>query len=179
MYRQALAELAHAQGVVLGNVGVFVTASCDPGALMHPKAALAKTLVRQGLVYEATRGGGDGLPLLRGVVAQTIAGVALDEQALVFCDRVWCLRYLASTLRDRHGVDARVADGSIGTGEFEELKRRFTAGEFPVMCLSPIGQEGHNLQAASVLVHLDLPWVPMGRPLPVDSRTTTVACICR
>jgi superfamily II DNA or RNA helicase len=80
----------------------------------------------------------------------------------VFCDRVWCLRYLASTLRDRHGVDARVADGSIGTGTFEELKRRFTAGEFPVMCLSPIGQEGHNLQAASVLVHLDLPWLPMG-----------------
>jgi len=162
LYRQALAELARAQGVVLGNVGTFVTASCDPAALMHSKGALAKALLRQGLVYEATRGGGDGLPLLRGVVAQTLAGVASEEQALVFCDRVWCLRYLASTLRDRHGVDARVADGSIGTGEFEELKRRFTAGELPVMCLSPIGQEGHNLQAASVLVHLDLPWVPMG-----------------
>ena len=162
LYRQALAELARAQGVVLGNVGTFVTASCDPAALMHSKAALAKALVRQGLVQEAMRGGGDGLPLLRGVVAQTLAGVASDEQALVFCDRVWCLRYLASTLRERHGVDARVADGSTGTREFEELKRRFTVGEFPVMCLSPIGQEGHNLQAASVLVHLDLPWVPMG-----------------
>jgi Helicase conserved C-terminal domain len=162
VYKQALAELARAQGVVLGNVGTFVTASCDPAALVHSKAALAKALVRQGLVQEATRGGGDGLPLLRGVVAQTLAGVASEEQALVFCDRVWCLRYLAETLRDRHGVDARVADGSTRTGEFEELKRGFTAGQFPVLCLSPIGQEGHNLQAASVLVHLDLPWVPNG-----------------
>jgi hypothetical protein len=162
IYKQALAELARAQGVVLGNVGTFVTASCDPAALMHSKAALARALVRQGLVEEAIRGGGDGLPLLRGVVAQTLAGVSSEEQALVFCDRVWCLRYLAATLRDRHAVDARVADGSIGTGEFEELKRGFNAGEFPVLCLSPIGQEGHNLQAASVLVHLDLPWVPTG-----------------
>jgi hypothetical protein len=31
MYKQALAELARAQGVVLGNVGVFVDASVDPG----------------------------------------------------------------------------------------------------------------------------------------------------
>ena len=162
IYKQALAELARAQGVVLGNVGTFVTASCDPAALMHSKAALATALARQGVVQEAMRGGGDGLPLLRGVVAQTLAGVAAEEQALVFCERVWCLRYLAQTLRDRHGVDARVADGSIGTGEFEELKRAFTAGEFPVLCLSPIGQAGHNLQAASVLVHLDLPWVPTG-----------------
>ena len=27
---------------------------------------------------------------------------------------------------------------------------RFTAGEFPVLCLSRIGQEGHNLQSAPV-----------------------------
>ena len=162
MYKRALAELARAQGVVLGNVGTFVTASCDPAALMHSKATLAAALVRQGTVQEAMRGGGDGLPLLRGVVAQTLAGVAGEEQALVFCERVWCLRYLAQTLRDRHGVDARVADGSVGTPEFEELKRAFTAGEFPVLCLSPIGQAGHNLQTASVLVHVDLPWVTTG-----------------
>jgi len=31
-----------------------------------------------------------------------------------------------------------------------------------VLLLSKIGQEGHNLQAASVLTHLDLPWVPTG-----------------
>jgi superfamily II DNA or RNA helicase len=81
---------------------------------------------------------------------------------IVFGERVWCLRQLARTLRERHGVEAHVADGSITTGEFEVLKRRFTSGEFPVLCLSRIGHEGHNLQNASVLCHLDLPWLPSG-----------------
>jgi len=162
LYRQAMAELARAQGIVLGNVGVFVDASVDPETLTHSKAALATALVRQGLVAQAVRGGGDGLPLLRGVTAQTLAGVAAEEQVIVFGERVWCLRQLARTLRERHGVEAHVADGSIATGEFEALKRRFTAGEFPVLCLSRIGHEGHNLQNASVLCHLDLPWLPSG-----------------
>ena len=162
MYKQALAELARAQGVVLGNVGVFVDASVDPETLAHSKAALATALVRQGLVAQAMRGGGDGLPLLRGVTAETLAGIASEQQVIVFADRVRCLRQLAHTLRERHNVEAHVGDGSITTAEFEELKRRFTAGEFPVLCLSRIGHEGHNLQNASVLCHLDLPWLPTG-----------------
>ena len=96
------------------------------------------------------RGGGDGLPLLRGITAQTLAGVAAEEQVLVFAERVWCLRQLARTLRERHGVEAHVADGQVKRAEFEALKRRASrAGEFPVLCLSRIGQEGHNLQNAS------------------------------
>lgn len=162
LFKHALAELARAQGVVLGNVGVFVDASVDPETLTHSKAALATALVRQGMVAEAIRGGGDGLPLLRGVTAQTLAGVAPEEQVIVFGERVWCLRQLARALRERHDVEAHVADGSITTAEFEALKRRFTAGEFPVLCLSRIGHEGHNLQNASVLCHLDLPWLPSG-----------------
>ena len=81
---------------MLGNVGVFVDASVDPETLTHSKAALATALVRQGLVAEAIRGGGDGLPLLRGVTAQTLAGVAGEEQVIVFGERVWCLRQLAA-----------------------------------------------------------------------------------
>ena len=64
--------------------------------------------------------------------------------------------------RERHGVEAHVGDGQVKAAEFEALKRRFTAGEFPVLCLSRIGHEGHNLQNASVLTHLDLPWLPTG-----------------
>jgi hypothetical protein len=162
VYKQALAEIARVQGVVLGNVGVFVDASVDPETLTHSKAALAQALCRQGLVAEARRGGGDGLPLLRGVTAQTLAGIAGEEQVLVFAERVRCLRQLAGTLRERHGVEAHVADGSLAGREFEALKARFTAGEFPILCLSRVGQEGHNLQNASVLCHLDLPWLPAG-----------------
>jgi len=61
----------------------FVDASVDPETLTHSKAALATALVRQGLVGEAIRGGGDGLPLLRGGSAQTLAGVAAEEQVIV------------------------------------------------------------------------------------------------
>jgi len=81
--------------------------------------------------------------------------VSWDEIFTGYCDG-------ADEARERHGVEARVADGSITAHEFETLKRRFTAGEFPVLCLSRIGHEGHNLQNASVLCHLDLPWLPSG-----------------
>ncbi|HTX09565.1 MAG TPA: helicase-related protein, partial [Solirubrobacteraceae bacterium] len=162
LFKRALAELSRAQGVVLGNVGVYVDASVDPETLTHSQAVLAKALVRQGLVADAMRGGGDGLPLLRGITAQTLAGVAAEEQVIVFAERVWCLRQLARTLGERHGVRARVADGQVKPSEFEALKHAFTSGEFPVLCLSKIGHEGHNLQAASCLVHLDLPWLPSG-----------------
>ena len=162
LFKQALAELSRAQGVVLGNVGVFVDASVDPETLTHSQAALAKALVRQGLVADAMRGGGDGLPLLRGITAQTLAGVAAEEQVIVFAERVWCLRQLARTLGERHGVQAHVADGQVKPSEFEALKHAFTSGEFPVLCLSKIGHEGHNLQTASCLLHLDLPWLPSG-----------------
>jgi superfamily II DNA/RNA helicase len=147
---------------VLGNVGVYVDASVDPETLTHSQAALAKALARQGLAARAMRGGGDGLPLLRGVTAQTLAAVAGEEQVIVFAERVWCLRQLARTLRERHGVEAHVGDGAVKGPEFDRLKRRFTDGEFPILCLSRIGHEGHNLQAASVLCHLDLPWLPNG-----------------
>ncbi len=162
LFKRALAELARVQGVVLGNVGVYVDASVDPETLTHSQAALAKALARQGLVARAMRGGGDGLPLLRGVTAQTLAGVVGEEQVIVFAERVWCLRQLAHTLRERHGVEAHVGDGAVKGPEFDQLKQRFTNGEFPILCLSRIGHEGHNLQTASVLCHLDLPWLPTG-----------------
>jgi len=162
LYKDALIELSRAQGVVLGNVGVFLDASVDPETLLHSKAALAQALTRQGLVGEAMQGGGDGLPLLRGITAQTIAEVTGEEQVIVFAERVRCLRQLAQTLRERHRVEAHVGDGSLPRAEFEALKQRFGAGEFPVLCLSQVGHEGHNFQNASCLVHVDIPWLQTG-----------------
>ena len=124
------------QGVVLGNVGVFVDASVDPETLHAlPGRARARRSSRQGLVAEAMRGGGDGLPLLRGITAQTIAGVAGEEQVIVFAERVRCLRQLARTLRERHGVEAHVADGSDQRGRLRgaqaALQRRRVPGAVP------------------------------------------------
>ena len=168
LYKQALVELSRAQATVLGNVGVFVAASTEPASLLHSKAALAQALVCQGLVERALHGGGDGLPTLRSIVAETIAGVVGNgrrgptdegEQVLVFAERIPALRYLAETLRDRHGVNARVADGSLSVPEFEALKQAFRAGELDVLLLSPIGREGHDLQCAGTMLHYDLPWL--------------------
>jgi hypothetical protein len=134
----------------------------DPETLTHSRAALAQALVEQGLVAEAMRGGGDGLPLLRGITAQTIARVAGEEQILVFAERINCLRQLAATLRERHGTEAHVADGTVDETTFGRLKHAFQAGEFPVFCLGPVAREGHNFQNSSVICHLDLPWVQTG-----------------
>ena len=45
--------------------------------------------------------------------------VAGEEQVIVFAERVWCLRQLAHTLRERHGVEAHVGDGAVKGPEFE------------------------------------------------------------
>ena len=145
------------------NVNVFVDASVDPETLTHSRAALAQALVEQGLVAEAVRGGGDGLPLLRGITAQTIARVAGEEQILVFAERINCLRQLAATLRERHGIETHVADGTVDEIAFGRLKQAFQAGEFPVFCLGPVAREGHNLQNASVIVP-PRPALGAGRP---------------
>jgi hypothetical protein len=154
LHRAALVELSRAQAIVLSNVNVFVDASVDPETLTHSRAALAQALVDQGLVAEAMRGGGDGLPLLRAISAQTIARVSGEEQILVFAERINCLRQLAATLRERHGIETHVADGTITEHDFAQLKQAFQAGEFPVFCLGPVAREGHNLQNASVICHL-------------------------
>jgi superfamily II DNA or RNA helicase len=162
LHREAMKEYARQQGMVLGHVDRYVDVGVDPETLTHSTSLLAKALVREGLVAEAMKGGGDGLPLLRSIVAQTLAERAGEEQMLVFAERVWCLRQLARTIRDRYGIEACVADGSIRAAEFAEIKLRFTNGELPILCLSRIGHEGHNLQVASGMVHLDIPPVPDG-----------------
>jgi len=160
-HRAALAEIARAQGVVLGNVGVFFDASVDPETLLHSSAALAVALAREGVVEPAVRGGGDGLPLLRGAVAEVLSDAAAGGvQTLVFAERVNCLHQLAGTLRERHCLEAHVGDGSVNPEQFAEINRRFLAGEFSTLLLSAIGQEGHNLQTASLVCNLDFPYTP-------------------
>ena len=102
------------------------------------------------------------LPLLSGITAQTIARVAGEEQILVFAERINCLRQLAATLRERHGVETHVADGTVDETTFGRLKHAFQGGEFPVFCLGPVAREGHNFQKRELPGPLDLPWHPRG-----------------
>ena len=163
IYKQALAELARAQGVVLGNVGRVRRRERRPRDA-DPLEGRARNRARPpgARGRRDPRGRGRAAAAARRHRPDARRAWPAEEQVIVFGERVWCLRQLARTLRERHGVEAHVADGSITAAEFEALKRRFTAGEFPVLCLSRIGHEGHNLQNASVLCHLDLPWLPSG-----------------
>jgi len=162
VYKKAMAEVSRWQAFVLANVNVFVDASVDPETLLHSNAALAQSLVHTSKVEAAVRGGGDGLPTLRGIVAQTLARAAVDEQLLVFAERTRPLHQLSRTLKERWGMEAPVGDGKLKPAEFEDVKSRFIAGEFPILLLSPVGNSGHNLQNASGIMHLDLPWVQTG-----------------
>jgi hypothetical protein len=160
LYEAAQLEIARVRGRVLSNVGVFLDASVDPETLRYSRAVLAQALVRDGLVTPAVEAGGRGEPTLRAIVADTLASISgRADQVLVFAQRLRCLHQLAGSLGDR-GVDCRVAHGRLSDDEFEEMKEAFHAGEFTVMCVGEIAQEGHNLQCAKHLFQLDLGWLP-------------------
>jgi superfamily II DNA or RNA helicase len=81
------------------------------------------------------------------------------------------VRAFAAGLRDVPGVavltaaGARIASGAIGR---DELLRQFESGQGPVretmrvrlLLTTDVLSEGVNMQNASVLLHLDLPWTP-------------------
>jgi len=160
-YLAALNELRSAQAYVLGNVNVFVSASVDPGILLRSESAMAKGLSRTDLITNALQGAGSNIPTLRGLVAEAVtASVNEDEQVLVFSERVWGARLMAKTLREQHGVKVGVLDGQVSTEDSNALMAAFTDGEIKVLCVTKIAQEGFNLQSASQVVHLDMPWVP-------------------
>ena len=148
---------------MLGNVGVFVDACVDPETLTHSQAALAKALVRQGLVAEAMRGGGDGLPLLRGITAQTLAGVAAEEQVIVFAERVWCLRQLARTLArtPRRGGARRRRPGQATRVRGAQARLHRPASS-PCCACPGSARRATTSKTPRCLMHLDLPWLPSG-----------------
>ena len=162
LFKQALAELSRAQGVVLGNVGVYVDASRGPG----DADALAGG-ARQGARPPGARRRRDARRRRRpAAAARDHRADARRRRRRGAGDRVRRARLVPAPARPhprrtprRRGARRR---RQVKPHEFEALKHRFTAGEFPVLCLSRIGAEGHNLQNASVIVHLDLPWLPSG-----------------
>lgn len=158
-YKAALAEVSRAQATVLSNVAAFVDVSVDPLITQHSEAAIAVALRDHHVFQEAMVAGGQGMPLLRSYIARAIRdAVHADRQVLVFAQRIWGLRGLADSLRTVMGIDARVITGQNTAEEIDQLKAAFQAREYPVCLLSPVGERGHNLQSASQMVHLDLPW---------------------
>ena len=141
---------------MLGNVGVYCDASVDPETLLHSRAAMARALARGPLVNAAMRGGGDGLPLLRGITAQSIAESPARSRCLCLPSACAACANLPRTLSERHGVDARVGDGAFRRRRVRGMREAFCAGEFPVLCLSR-RPRGPQSPERAIMVHLDLP----------------------
>ena len=137
-YKQALAELARVQGVVLGNVGVYRRRLRRPrDAHRTPRPRSPRRSSARASWPRRCAAAATGCRCCAAITAQTLAGVAGEEQVLVFAERVRCLRQLAAhAARAPRRRGARRRRLASPAREFEALKRRFTAGEFPVLCLS-------------------------------------------
>jgi superfamily II DNA or RNA helicase len=94
-----------------------------------------------------------------------------DARIVAFSQFAATVRAFAAALRDVPGVavltaaGARIASGPVSR---DELLRQFESGRPParetmrirLLLTTDVLSEGVNLQNASVLVHLDLPWTP-------------------
>lgn len=161
LYKGILKQIASQQGRVLGMVDTYVTACVDYEALRDSNAFLSRTVVDQGFVDEALASTPDGIPTMRSVVSKALADSTVGGvKALTFGTRVAPLHLLGAALRDRHNVPCDVVTGKTSEDEFHAAKERLWSGETRVLILSNVGNEGHNLQCASQIVHYDLPWDP-------------------
>ena len=147
LYRRALAELARVQGVVLGQRRRLRRRQRGPRDA-HALAGRAG----QGARAPGPRGAGDARRRRRTPVAarrdRADAGGGGRRGA---GDRVRRARVVPAPARP-HAARAPRRRGARrrrrrqGPASSTALKRRFTDGEFPILCLSRIGHEGHNLQ---------------------------------
>ena len=151
-------EVMAARGMVLSMVDVLVAASVDYEELYTSQAAMAQAIVHSGLIEKALDSTRLGIPTVRATVCAALARSVGDVQALVFGERLGRLRLFSKTMREQHGIDVGQIMGQQTEEEVQDLKDRFWAGDFPIMAISPKGNQGHNLQCASDVMHLDLPY---------------------
>lgn len=152
----AQAELRSARGAVLGGVTLARMAACDPIAVAGSDSAGAMLLDQAGLVAPAARTGGTKRMQIAGLVAEL---ADRGEAILIFTDFAKICDHLADDLRAQ-GVRVGVYSGHVGAKRREADKQAFMAGDLDCLVLTESGNEGLNLQRASVLVHFDLPWLP-------------------
>lgn len=86
-----------------------------------------------------------------------LPAVAAGEQVIVFTQFATMANHIVAALRER-----QVATGAV-VGDMSALERAadvqaFQEGRYKAMVMTEAGAYGLNLQAASVIVHYDLPW---------------------
>lgn len=83
-----------------------------------------------------------------------------EAKVIVFSEWERMIRLVATEL-DAHGIRHEMLHGSIPTGRRAEIIERFTQdADCRVFLSTDTGATGLNLQVASIIVNLDLPWNP-------------------
>ena len=156
---------SRAQGVVLGNVGVFVDASVDPETLTHsPRRARPGARPPGPRRARRCAAAATGCRCCAASPRRRSPRVAGEEQVLVFAERISCLRQLAAhpARAPRHrGPRRRRLASTRPTSS--ALKRALPA---PASSRSSASARSATRATTSrtprCIVHLDLPWLQTG-----------------
>lgn len=169
-------ELQKARGTVLGGITLARMAAVDAEAVAESDSPAAALLKAAGLIAPAVAKGATKRTAIAGLTSDLVDN---GEAVLIFTDFA---RAAVNLSRDLEEMGVRVATFKGGQGDKARDKaivsfqgapcaahakagRDATCGActqptVDAMVLTKSAKEGLNLQRASVLIHLDLPWVP-------------------
>lgn len=154
-HQRAKEALEAARHAWLGGTTLARMAASDPAALVTAKGAGAALLASQGLIAAATQTTGTKRAA---VVADVVERVARGERVLIFTEFATVARGLVADL-DAAGL--RVGEVLGGGGRRRDrFVEQFQNGALDVLVATSAGERGLNLQAATTVVHYDLPWTP-------------------
>lgn len=153
-YRRVREQLKQAYGVCLGSTSLARIAAADPAALKLSNSAGAK-LLSAGLIDAAVENGGTKR---KWAVNKALEYKAEGKQMVIFTEFSTVGNLLVEDM-----IEAGVKVGKIMGGNIARRDQDiadFQAGKLDVVVCTSAGKRGLNLQTASAVVHLDLPWTP-------------------
>ncbi|KKN52683.1 hypothetical protein LCGC14_0610160 [marine sediment metagenome] len=136
-------------------------AQLDDGTLSYMNALAKLQYLRQACISPAMIGGKPASSPKIEALLRILEDIG-DEKVVIFTEYRKALRIVATEL-DRRGIEYAQLHGGIG--DHQKEIDRFN-GSVNVMLATKTGELGHNLQVASFVIHLDLPY----NPARVDQR---------
>ena len=172
-YSSIKTALRSARGAWLGGTTLARMSASDPAALIGSESAGAALLIAEGLVAAATK--------VRGTkrawaVDYCTRHVGLGERVLLFTDFATVAEGLIADFRAA-GLRTGACLGGGGKARDRDIAS-FQARELDVLVATKSGERGLNLQAATTVIHYDMPWVPssvLQRTGRVERRGSTSA----
>lgn len=181
---EARAQLKSLRGVALGGITVARRAACDPIAVAESDSAAVALLHSKGLVEPAVRTGGTKRQQVVGLTRELIDN---GEAVLIFTDFSAVADHLVQDLKDQ-GIRVGCIKGGMSDKATADAQDGFQGGKgvigddikYDCLVLTSTAKEGLNLQRASVMIHMDLPWLPssmvqrVGRASRIGSTSDTL-----